>query len=103
MNDARILEELGVHGITINPYINGAANTNRIIVEFWQEVRTPYIFDDADHKSTVGKLVGKHGHYFGKMSHRFGVKNIQDAWPEIQRRARAYQILEATLSTDPGE
>jgi hypothetical protein len=100
MNDSRIIEELGVHGITIQPYMNGVANSDRIQVEFWQEVRTPYEFNDADRKSTSGKLIGKHGHYCGKMQHRFGVDSVQAAWPEIQRRARAYQQLEEALHAE---
>ena len=100
MNDARVIEELGIHGITIAPALNDTANSNRITVEFWQEVRTPFAFDTADRAKATGQLVGKHGYYCGKMSHRFAVVSIQDAWPEIQRRARAYQEMESQLAKE---
>lgn len=96
MHDTRILEELGISDIRI---CGGAhvANSDRIMIEFKQQVNTPFIFDDADKKSTVGKLLGKTGNYCGQMNHRCFVYKIDDAWREIQRRARAYQQLEQTL------
>lgn len=98
MNDARIIEELGISGITICPALNEVQNKDRILVEFRQSVRTPFKFDDADRRATAGKLIGTHGEYLGSMQHRFSVYSVQDAWPEIVRRARAYQETEKDLA-----
>lgn len=88
MNDAKLIENLGIFGIAIARAINDTANREHITVEFRQTVRTPV--------NEQGQL----GHYVGDMHHRFGVKSVQDAWPEIVRRATAYQQLEAQLEKD---
>lgn len=85
MNDAQLITKLGIFGISIAKAINDTTNKDCITVEFKQSVKTP---DVNDEKSI----------YFGLMNHRFNVNSVAEAWPEVVRRAEAYQTLEVQLS-----
>jgi hypothetical protein len=89
MNDARIIEAYGIFEIGIARAINDTQNSNSITVEFSQTIRT---------RSKPDGSARSGGAYIGKVCHRFGVKSFQEAWPEILRRAKAYQEIEAQLA-----
>ena len=97
MNDARIIESLGIYNIRIAEATNDCANSNRITVSFNQRLRVAYKVDQLDRDSALGTIVGDTGYYCGQIFHIFGVRGVAEAWPEMQRRALAYLGVEKEL------